>query len=71
MTAKDIQVNADNLMESPVTACERNGVMTFMNKVNTDAGREALYTVDELADMIIYHANVRNNARVMSETWEM
>jgi hypothetical protein len=32
---------------------------------------QALHTVDELADMIIYHANVRENARAMSETWEM
>ena len=39
--------------------------------VSTDAAREALHTVDELADMIIYHANVRENARAMSETWEM
>lgn len=25
----------------------------------------------ELADMIIFHANVRENAKEMSETWEM
>jgi len=64
-------VSTDDLMESPVTACEGNVVMAFMGKVNTDAAREALHTVDELADMIIYHANVRDNAKVMSETWEM
>lgn len=46
-------------------------INTLMNKVNSDAAREALHTADELADMIIFHANVRENAKVMSETWEM
>ena len=62
-------VSTDELMESPVD--ESNVVMAFMGKVNTVAARKALRTVDELADMIIYHANVRENAQVMSETWEM
>ena len=64
-------VSTDDLMQKPVTACDENVVMAFMGKVNTDAAREALRTVDELADMIIYHANVRDNAHLMSETWEM
>lgn len=64
-------VSTDDLMESPAPAYESNVVMAFMEKVSTDAAREALYTVDELADMIVYHANVRENARAMSETWEV
>ena len=63
-------VSTDDLM-NPVAVCEGNVVMAFMGKVNTEAAREALRTVDELADMIIYHANVRANAKIMSETWEM
>lgn len=43
----------------------------FEDIVQTDAAREALHTLDELADLIIYHANVRANAKIMSETWEM
>lgn len=64
-------VSTDDLMKNPVAVCEGNVVMAFMGKVNTEAAREALRTVDELADMIIYHANVRANAKIMSETWEM
>ena len=64
-------VSTDDLMESSAPAYESNVVMAFMGKVSTDAAREALHTVDELADMIIYHANVRENAQAMSETWEM
>lgn len=43
----------------------------FMGKVDSQEAREALATADELADMIIFHANVRENAAAMSETWEM
>ena len=42
-----------------------------MGKVSSDAARKALYTADELAELIIFHANVRENAKAMSETWEM
>ena len=27
--------------------------------------------IDELADLIIFHAKVRENAEIMSEPWEM
>ena len=64
-------VSVDNLMEASAVTCEENVVKAFMGKVNTEAAREALRTVDELADMIIYHADVRENAKVMSQTWEM
>lgn len=64
-------VKTDDLMKAPDTACSGNVVKAFMGKVNTEAAREALRTVDELADMIIYHANIRENAAIMSETWEM
>ena len=42
-----------------------------MGKVGSEEAREALRTADKLADMIIFHANVRENAKVMSEKWEM
>lgn len=64
-------VKIDDIMKTPDNAYSGNVVKAFMGKVNTDAAREALCTVDELADMIVYHANVRENAAIMSETWEM
>lgn len=64
-------VQTDDLMRETKTACDTDVVRAFMGKVNTDAAREALCTADELADMIIFHANVRENAKEMSETWGM
>ena len=64
-------VQTDDLMREPAVSYDTNVVRAFMGKVNSDAAREALRTADELADMIIFHANVRENAKEMSETWEM
>ena len=64
-------IHTDELLNSPVDACNMNVVRAFMGKVNSDAACEALRTADELADLIIFHANVRDNARIMAEPWEM
>ena len=64
-------VQTDDLMREPAVSYDTNVVRAFMGKVNSDAAREALQIADELADMIIFHANVRENAKEMSETWEM
>lgn len=64
-------VKVDDLMRTPDTVCNGNVVKAFMGKVNSDAARNALRTVDELADMIVFHAKVRENAAIMSEPWEM
>lgn len=64
-------VRTDDLMKEPAEIYNTNVVRAFMGKVNSDAARDALRTADELADMIIFHANVRDNAKEMSETWEM
>ena len=64
-------VHTDVLLCRPAETCNVNVVRAFMGKVNSDAAREALRTADELADLIIFHANVRDNARIMAEPWEM
>ena len=64
-------VQTDDLMKSSDIIYNMNVMKAFMGKVGSEDAREALRTADELADMIIFHANVRENARVMSETWEM
>ena len=64
-------VQADSLMKLPAVPSDTNIMGAFMGKVNSEAAREALRTADELADMIIFHANAQENAKVMSETWEM
>lgn len=69
--AEYFNVKTDDLMNAPDVVSSENVIKAFMGKVNSDAAREALRTVDELADMIVYHANIRENAAIMSETWEM
>ena len=69
--AEYFNVKTDDLMRTQDTAYSPDVVKAFMGKVNTEAAREALCMVDELADMIVYHANIRENAAIMSETWEM
>ena len=64
-------VKMDDLMKTSETTYTTDVVKAFMGKVNSDAAREALRTADVLADMIIFHANVRKNAVIMSEIWEM
>ena len=65
------RIRMDDLMKVPAESSEMDAMRAFMGKVGSEAAREALHTADELADMIIFHANVRENAKVMSETWEM
>lgn len=37
----------------------------------SEQARLALKDIDELADLIIFHAKVRENAEIMSKPWEM
>ncbi len=64
-------ITMDELVAEPKNASEINVVRAFMGRVNSDAAREALEIADELADMIIFHANVMENAKAMMQTWEI
>ena len=64
-------ITMDDLLKNPVEPAEGDVMRAFMGKVGSEEAREALRTADKLADMIIFHANVRENAKVMSEKWEM
>ena len=66
-----LNVQTGSLTRLPAEPFNRNIMEVFMDKVNSEEDKEALRTADELADMIIFHANVRENAKAMSETWEM
>lgn len=46
-------------------------IRNLQEQVKTDAAREALRIADELADLIIFHARVQENLKIMSETWDM
>lgn len=50
---------------------ENNVIQTFMSKVHTQSARDALAIVDELADLVIFHARVRENAEEMMKPWSI
>lgn len=50
---------------------ETNVVRVFMGQVKTEEARHALAIADELADMILFHAKVRENSEAMMQTWEI
>ncbi|MDY2628767.1 MAG: helix-turn-helix domain-containing protein [Lachnospiraceae bacterium] len=64
-------ISMEELVSTPCEAKETNVVRVFMGQVKTDAAREALAIADELADMILFHAKVRENSKAMMETWEI
>lgn len=69
--ANYFHITMDDLLKNPAEPAEGDVMRAFMGKVGSEEAREALRTADKLADMIIFHANVRENAKVMSEKWEM
>lgn len=64
-------ITMDELVSAPKVTEETNVVRAFMGRVNTEAAREALAIADEVADMIIFQANVMENAKTMMQTWEI
>lgn len=64
-----IQMN--DLMKLSTVSENDNVIQNLMCRVNSEAARHALRTADELADMIIFHANVRENAQSMMLPWDM
>lgn len=64
-------ITMDDLLQNSTESAEVDVMRAFMGKVGSEEAQEALRTADKLADMIIFHANVRENAKVMSEKWEM
>lgn len=66
-----LHISTQELLLMPKDAHESNPVYALMEQVHSDAARQALAVADELADMIIFHARVRENAEAMMQTWEI
>ena len=64
-------IKMEELLECPDNSEEINVVRAFMGKVSSVEAKEALAIADELADMILFHARVRENSEAMMETWEI
>ena len=63
-------VTMESLMEAPDGVSENNAIHAFMGEVSTPEARESLAVADEIADMIIFYANVSNNMEKMMKPWE-
>lgn len=48
---------------------DTNIVHAFMGKVASEQARNALMIADELSDMILFHAKVRENGTAMMTSW--
>ena len=57
-------IQSEDLMRSPAASYDEV-MRVFMERVRTDAAREALRTADELADMTVFHANVRKGIKAV------
>ena len=68
--AEYFNVSMEKLMESPKNAENINVVHAFMGEVKSPAAKQSLKFVDELADMVIYYARIRDGAEELEETWE-
>lgn len=64
-------VQVSDLMKLSTVSENDNVIQNLMCRVNSEAARRALHIADELSDMIIFHANVRENAQSMILPWDM
>lgn len=46
-------------------------IKEMINRVNSESAKEAIRVANELADLIIFHAKVRENAKIMMQPWDM
>lgn len=65
-------VDIKELSRIPATNVPTNDnvVCTFIDSFESTAAKEALEIADELADLIIFHAEVREGAGRMMQPWE-
>ena len=68
--AEYFHVPMEKLMESPKNVEDNNVVHTFADKVKSSAAKQSLKIIDELADLVIYYARLRDGAEELEETWE-
>lgn len=64
-----LKISMEELTTIPNAPQEMNVVRAFMGYVDTDAAKDALAAADELADLIIFHARVKENTIDMMQVW--
>lgn len=64
-------MSMDELVKTRKDLSQPNVIRAFMEKVDSDAARQAIEYADEIADMIIFHARTRENAERLRESWDI
>jgi hypothetical protein len=50
---------------------EKEVIESLKARASSTQSKDAIQVASDLADMIIFHATVKENAKKMSEIWEM
>lgn len=69
--AKVLDVEIVELTALPTTTQGDNTIRAFMGKFESENAKNALEIADELADMIVFHAKVHDNAANMMKAWRL
>jgi phosphoketolase len=69
--AEKMATRAAELMKEKNNPYSGDVVKAFMGEVTTKEAKKALETLDELAELILFHAKIRENAKNIMDTWEM
>ena len=69
--AKVLDVEIVELTALPTINQGDNAIRAFMGKFESKNAKNALEIADELADMIIFHAKVHDNAENMMKAWRI
>lgn len=67
--AKALGVSLDALVKIPEVAIEANAVKAFIESANSKEAKLGLEIADKLADMICFHARIKENAEFMMKPW--
>ena len=69
--AKVLDVEIVELTVLPTINQGDNAIRAFMGKFESENAKNALAIADELADMIVFHAKVHDNAVNMMKAWRI
>lgn len=68
--ANAMNVSIEELVRIPTSQSEINVIRAFMGEVKTPEAKHGLEIADELADLICFHAQCRENGERMMQPWE-
>ena len=68
--ANYFNIKIDDLFIKEKKDKETNDVYALIGKVESEQAKQAIKNVDKIADLIIFHTNIRNNFEEMNTPWD-